>query len=154
MKTVKGNLIDLAEQGHFNIIVQGCNCFETMGSGIAREIKERYPQAYYADLKYSTAGDYNKLGCYSVMIGKQFTIVNAYTQYGFSRGSDVFEYTSFELILQKLAHKYPGCKFGFPLIGCGLAGGDKDRIVGMLEAFARMIDKSGAGGSVTLVEFG
>ena len=152
MKTVKGNLIDLAEQGEFNIIVQGCNCFETMGSGLAREIKERYPAAYYADVKYSSAGDYNKLGCYSVMLGKQFNIINAYTQYGFSRGSDVFEYDSFKLILQKLAHNYPTSKFGFPLIGCGLAGGDKDRIVGMLEEFAKMTDKDG--GSVTLVEFG
>ena len=158
MKTVKGNLIDLAEQGEFNIIVQGCNCFETMGSGIAREIKARYPAAYEADIKYSQAGDYNKLGCYSVMIGKRFNIVNAYTQYGFNRdgaGADVFEYDSFKLILQKLAHFYPTSKFGFPLIGCGLAGGDKDRIVGMLEEFARSLDSTdGAIAPVTLVEFG
>ena len=159
LKTVKGNLIDLAEQGHFNIIVQGCNCFETMGSGLAREIKARYPAAYEADIKYSHAGDYNKLGCFSVMLGKRFNIVNAYTQYGFLGSgdkdgkvyNDVFEYDSFTLILQKLAHFYPTSKFGFPLIGCGLAGGDKDRIVGMLEAFARLMDETG--GSVTLVEF-
>jgi len=153
LKTVKGNLIDLAEQGEFNIIVQGCNCFETMGSGLAREIKARYPAAYEADIKYSHAGDYNKLGCYSVMLSKRFNIINCYSQFGFARDSDVFEYDSFKLILQKLAYAYPGGKFGFPMIGCGLAGGDKDRIVGMLEAFARMMDKTAAGGSVTLVEF-
>ena len=153
LKKIKGNLIDLAEQGEFNVIVQGCNCFETMGKGIAREIRERYPHAYYADLKYSSAGDYNKLGNYSVMVGTQFSIVNAYTQYGFARDRDVFEYASFELILQKLAHAYPSGKFGFPYIGCGLAGGDQDHIVAMLEAFARKIDHAAAGGAVTLVEF-
>lgn len=156
MKTVKGNLIDLAEQGEFNIVVQGCNCFETMGSGIAREIKARYPTAYEADIKYSHAGDYNKLGCFSVMPGKRFNIVNAYTQYGFNRDgsdTDVFEYDSFKLILKKLAYIYPGAHFGFPYIGMGLAGGDKDRIIGMLESFAKAIDKAAAGGSVTLVEF-
>ena len=153
LKHLKGNLLDLAEQGEFDIIVQGCNCFETMGSGIAREIKARYPAAYDADLKYSSAGDYKKLGNYSVMLGKQFNIINAYTQYGFARDNDVFEYDSFKLILQKMAHTYPGGRFGFPYIGMGLAGGDKDRILSMLEGFAKTIDKAAAGGTVTLVEF-
>lgn len=154
LKHTKGNLLDLAEQGEFDIIVQGCNCFETMGSGIAKEIKKRYPAAYDADVKYSSAGDYHKLGDYSVMLGKQFNIINAYTQYGFRTGGkdgDVFEYDSFKLILQKLAHTYPGGRFGFPYIGMGLAGGDKDRILAMLEDFAKTISRSG--GTVTLVEF-
>lgn len=151
MKFVKGNLIDMAEAGDFNIIVQGCNCFQTMGSGLAREIKERYPQAFDADLHYSTSGDYNKLGCYSVLLGKRFNIINAYTQFDFSRGRDVFEYTAFALILQKLAHQYPTCSFGFPKIGCGLAGGDETRIVDMIRDFAELINETG--GSVTVVEF-
>jgi O-acetyl-ADP-ribose deacetylase (regulator of RNase III) len=35
----KGNLIDMAEAGLFDFIVQGCNCHNTMGSGIAKEIR-------------------------------------------------------------------------------------------------------------------
>lgn len=151
MKIIKGNLIDLAEAGNFNIIIHGANCFETMGSGIAKEIKERYPEAYAADVAYSTSGDYNKLGNYSVMLGQRFNIVNAYTQYDFSRGHDVFEYTSFAMILQKLAHQYPRCNFGFPLIGCGLAGGNKTVIMEMLQDFADNVKMTG--GTVTIVEF-
>ena len=52
-----------------------------------------------------------------------------------------------------MAHTYPGGRFGFPYIGMGLAGGDKDRILSMLEGFAKTIDKAAAGGTVTLVEF-
>lgn len=154
LKHIKGNLLDLAEQGNFHIIVQGCNCFKTMGSGIAKEIRERYPEAYEADIQYGVSGDYDKLGNYSVMLGKQFNIVNAYTQYDFNRKyevTDLFEYTSFEMILQKLVHRYPRCNFGFPYIGMGLAGGNKDRIIAMLEKFAEQIEKTG--GSATLVEF-
>lgn len=149
----KGNLLDLAEAGKFNVIVQGCNCFCTMGSGIAREIRERYPEAYAADCT-TVAGDYNKLGNYTVMLGKQFNIVNAYTQYGFNRGgntADIFEYASFAVILQKLAHHYPGCNFGFPYIGMGLAGGNKEVIMQMLEEFSQTVEAGG--GTVTLVEF-
>ena len=155
LKYATGNLIDMAERGDFHVIVHGCNCFNTMGSGIAKEVRERYPEAYEADTNFGAAGDYNKLGNYSVKLGKRFTIINAYTQYNFNRKGetkDVFEYKSFEMILQKLAYEYPTCDFGFPYIGMGLAGGDKTRIIAMLEEFAKMLYNIG-GGTVTLVEF-
>ena len=154
MNVIKGDLLKRARAGDFNVIVHGCNCHETMGSGIARQIREEYPEAYEADKNYSFAGDYNKLGNYSVMLGKAFNIINAYTQFGFNRAgqyNDVFEYTSFDMILQKLAHQYPTCKFGFPLIGMGLAGGDAERIIASLERFTAQVESTG--GSVTLVEY-
>ena len=164
LQLAKGNLIDMAEQGLFDIIVHGCNCQNTMGSGIAAEIRERYPDAYKADYEYMMDEDWRrcppvfKLGSYSearVYGGgrTQFLIVNAYTQVGYlPRGVDHFEYNSFSLILRKLAAIYPDKRFGFPYIGMGLAGGDKDRIIAMLEDFAEKV--SIKGGSVTLVEFG
>ena len=147
----KGNLINMAEQGKFNVIVQGCNCFNTMGGGIAKEIRQRYPAAASIDID-TVRGDYNKLGNWTEYDTDKFVIVNAYTQYNMSTGEDVFEYTAFALILQKLLHTYGSKAMGFPFIGMGLAGGDKDRIMAMLEQFAT--DVRGAGGIVTLVEFG
>ena len=155
----KGNLLDLAEAGEFDIIVQGCNCFNAMGGGIAREIRERYPHVSEVD-SMTDRGDYTKLGSWTkgvVFTGDglnhlgEFTIINAYTQYKMSTGEDVFEYIAFQLILQKLAHMYPGGDFGFPYIGMGLAMGDKDLIIQMLEDFADQI--TATGGTVTLVEF-
>lgn len=152
LKHAKGNLIDMAEAGDFDIIVQGCNCFCAMGSGIAKEIRARYPEAYEIDYE-TEMGDKMKLGGWTSVKPKDFIIVNAYTQYGTSKhGEDVFEYASFEVILKKLAYAYPKLRFGFPYIGMGLAGGDRTRIMAMLEDFAQEI--SAKGGSVTLVEFG
>ena len=154
LKHTKGNLIDLAEQGAFNIIVQGCNCYNTMGSGIAREIRQRYPEAYEVDLQ-TEKGDIMKLGNWTAYDTGAFKIINAYTQYGFNAGgttADLFEYTSFKLILQKLLYVYGKRDFGLPRIGQGLAGGDPERIMAMIEDFAKKV--SAQGGSVTLVEFG
>jgi O-acetyl-ADP-ribose deacetylase (regulator of RNase III) len=145
-----GNLLDLAESEEFDIIVQGCNCFNTMGGGIAREIRERYPVAAIVDNE-TLKGDYNKLGNYTTAFTGKFLIVNAYTQYNMSQGTDVFEYAAFQLILEKLSFVYPGKRFGLPYIGMGLAGGDKDIIIPMIEMFAERI--SAEGGTVTLVEF-
>ena len=149
----KGNLLDLAEAGEFDIVVQGCNCFNAMGGGIAREIRQRYPLVASVDME-TLRGDYNKLGTWTecfVSKGAGFNVINAYTQYNMSTGEDVFEYIAFQLILQKLAHMYPGGDYGFPYIGMGLAMGDKDLIIQMLEDFAAQITSTG--GTVTLVEF-
>ncbi len=151
LKHVKGNLIDLAEAGKFDIIVQGCNCFNTMGGGIAREIRERYPMCAEID-RLTERGDYMKLGNWTEFDQGTFIIINAYTQYNMSTGEDVFEYTAFELILQKLCHAYGDKRIGLPYIGMGLAGGDKDTILEQIDYFAQKV--SAKGGSVTLVEFG
>jgi O-acetyl-ADP-ribose deacetylase (regulator of RNase III) len=157
LKHAKGNLLDLAEAGEFDIVVQGCNCFNTMGGGIAREIRERYPQAADVD-SMTVCGDYTKLGNWTSenVILKNgtitFDIINAYTQYNMSQGTDVFEYTAFQLILEKLTFVYPGKRIGLPYIGMGLAGGDKDVIIPMIEWFAERVALEG--GTTTLVEFG
>jgi O-acetyl-ADP-ribose deacetylase (regulator of RNase III) len=155
LKHVKGDLLQLAREGHFNVIVHGCNCFCTMGSGIAKQIKQEYPEAYEADCA-TVKGAVDKLGTYSVMHGEQFDIVNAYTQYSYNRydqpKNDRFDYESFSKILRSLSRNYKGCNFGFPYIGMGLAGGDKDVIIAQLEMFALIVELGG-GGTVTLVEY-
>jgi O-acetyl-ADP-ribose deacetylase (regulator of RNase III) len=146
-----GNLITLAQEGHFDVIVQGCNCFCTMGGGIAREIREKYPLAASAD-GVTKSGDYTKLGTWTKFeVKDKFLIINAYTQYNMSTGDDVFEYTAFALILQKLAHEYRTARIGFPKIGCGLAGGIEARIMAMLRQFA--LQHAESGGTATVVEF-
>ncbi len=154
----KGNLLDMADRGDFDIIIQGCNCFNAMGAGLAPQIAKRYPMAQEVDSD-TVKGSIQKLGNWTMAYNNptgnpvQFRIINAYTQYSTSRqGEDVFEYAAFELILRKLAHQYGKQRYGLPYIGMGLAGGDKRRILAMIENFAKEI--SAKGGTVTLVEFG
>jgi O-acetyl-ADP-ribose deacetylase (regulator of RNase III) len=157
MEIITGNLIKLAQEGKFDIIVQGCNCHCTMGSGIASQLRELYPQVYEADCK-TVPGDKSKLGTYTLApTDEGFIVVNAYTQYNYNKSgesADLFEYKAFGLILLKLALKAEKgpVHFGFPAIGCGLAGGNKDIIYNLIRAFAVGVEK--AGGTVTIVEFG
>ena len=51
-------------------------------------------------------------------------------------------------ILDKLAEEFPTSSFGFPSIGCGLAGGDKRRILDTIDNFSKLIE-----GSVTIVKW-
>ena len=158
LKHTKGNLLDLAEAGEFDAIVHGCNCFNAMGAGLAPQIAQRYPRAEEID-SATIRGNIAKLGNFTMAWSdhyepavRPFKIFNAYTQYVTSQqGEDVFEYESFAVILRKLAHEYGGHRFGLPYIGMELAGGDKKRILAMIENFALAV--TAKGGSVTLVEF-
>jgi len=153
MKLVKGDLLALGKANEFDIIVQGCNCWNVMGSGIAKSIREQFPDAWLADQE-TLAGDRNKLGCYTIGMAGRLVIINAYTQFNTAKysGEDVFEYKSFELVLDKLAKRFGKYRIGLPMIGMGLAGGDPERIIPLIEDFSSKMQAQG--GSVTLVEFG
>ena len=49
MKEVTGDLVKLAKNGEFDVIVHGCNCECIMGGGIAKQIRQAFPTAYDAD---------------------------------------------------------------------------------------------------------
>lgn len=151
MKVIQGDLLAMGKNGDFDIIVQGCNCFCVMGSGIAAQIAQQFPDAKLADDE-TVRGDAGKLGTYTIGMGGRLVIINAYTQYSTAKnGEDVFEYHAFQRILDKLVVRLGTWRFGFPLIGMGLAGGNKERIMAMLENFSQRVEAKG--GSVTLVEF-
>ena len=153
LKRTKGDLIALGKANEFDILVHGCNCLNTMGGGIARQIAEQFPDAYIADQE-TVKGSKDKLGTYSIGMGGRLVIVNAYTQYAFNTSGfteDQFEYGAFQKILHKLAYRWGTWRFGLPMIGMGLAGGDPKRIIAMIEDFATKVSESG--GSVTLVEY-
>lgn len=160
--TIDGNLITMADNGDFDIICHGANCFHKMASGIAGQIVKKWPEVAAAD-RQTEYGSRNKLGSFSEVDvvgsnGHSFKILNAYTQFTYGRGKDIFEYGAFETFLNRLCAKVYGLhsqtgapvKIGFPMIGCGLAGGDPDKVLAILNKFAEDL---GDMGDVTVVKF-
>ena len=83
MKEVAGDLIKLAKNGKFDVIVHGCDCECTMGGGIAKQIRKAFSEAYAADRR-TTACDSRKIGSFSFAKvkldnGEHLVIVNGYT---------------------------------------------------------------------------
>lgn len=135
MKKVKGNLIHLALAGKFDVIVHGCNCFCTMGAGIARQIRDTFPEAYQADLK-TGMGDRNKLGtCSMARIQRNrtcFTLVNAYTQYDFTGQDVLVDYHAVQIVFASIKKNFTRKRIGYPKLGAGLANGDWEIISGII----------------------
>lgn len=149
MKTIRGDLLKLALEGEFEVIVHGCNCLCTMGAGIAKFVKATFPEAYEADLE-TGKGDRSKMGTYSSATvnrnGHEITIVNAYTQYHYRGKKPLVDYDALAEVFTKIGRDFDGKRIGYPLIGAGLGGGDWARI-------SDLIDGALKGQDHTLVEF-
>ena len=146
MKYIKGDIIELADSGNYDVVFHGCNCQNTMGSGVAKALRDRWPEIYEADCK-TPKGSPFKLGQASVAnvltkSGKTIRIFNAYTQYNYlPRGVLHFEYGALISFLYELEELLqPGQKVLIPKIGSGLAGGDWTIIEGILNQFADTFD--------------
>jgi len=142
---LKGNVIE----SDCDVIIHGCNCFRNMSSGIAKAIKEIYPEAFVADFG-TVYRDRNKLGTFShVKVKNKFFpekdvyIVNAYTQYTFGRkeGEIYADYEAIRNVMLKVNSFFVNThdtqfKIGMPKIGAGLARGDWEIISSLInEAF-------------------
>lgn len=127
MKYIHGDLLKLATDGAFDVIAHGCNCFCTMGAGIAKGVATHFPSAYAADRR-TAKGDLAKLGTCSfaeVEVGDRvLTIVNAYTQYDFRGRGRKADYDAIRSCMRWLRAKFPKARIGLPKIGAGLGGGD------------------------------
>ena len=136
MQTIRGDLLQLALDGKFDVIVHGCNCQCQMGKGIALSVKQRFPEAYAADCATSK-GDPAKLGSISVADierdGLTFHVVNGYTQFHWQGKGVKADYQAIRKVMQAVKARFAGKRIGYPKIGAGLAGGDWQTIVAIIE---------------------
>ena len=133
LKYIPGDLIKLALAGQFDVIVHGCNCFCTMGSGVAGAIARapEFAPAVLAD-RQTMKGDYLKLGTYTYAVcPPNVTVINAYTQYDYGSSGRHVEYLAVKNCLERVAKNFMGNngpwrlnRIGIPKIGAGLGGGD------------------------------
>jgi O-acetyl-ADP-ribose deacetylase (regulator of RNase III) len=133
IKYIDGDLVKDAEL--FDVIAHCCNCFCTMGAGIAPQIKAKFPQAYEADCE-TINGDTNKLGTISYTENTKPIVVNLYGQFDYTgrrTGQMDLDYTALRSALREMKNQFSGLLFGLPKIGAGLAGGDWDVIEAIIE---------------------
>jgi len=133
MKTKEINIFHEFVQHKNIIMVHGANCFHTMGGGIAKIVKEKYPKAYEADCA-TPKGDINKLGTYSfakVDLKRNRYIANLYTQFTYGQnhfGDRELSYDALYNSFQKLLKDIENSEIETVLIpygiGCGLAKGN------------------------------
>jgi O-acetyl-ADP-ribose deacetylase (regulator of RNase III) len=143
---IKGDLIELAKQGNFDVIAHGCNCMSHMGAGIAPQMAKAFGANQFEMEKWGpTIEKLGNIDHDTVVLGEnaiwslskcknnrnepELTVVNAYTQYHYGhKFGPPLDYEALTLCLRKMNLVFKGKRIGLPQIGAGLAGGDWGRI--------------------------
>lgn len=139
IEIIKGNLLDAFDKGEVNVIAHCCNMQNTMGTGIAKQIKQRYPQAFIADTEWYS---WNKNKPVELFISRATVfdkrIFNLYGQVNYGRTSRHLHYGMLAMALQQMKQAltdYPNLSIGFPMgMGCGNAGGNWQVVYELIEA--------------------
>lgn len=146
IKYIDGDLV--RDSDEYEVISHGCNCFNTMGAGIALQIKNKFPEAYEVDCR-TKSGDLNKLGTITYTTNTYPIVVNSYTQYSFGAykiGGMDLDYMAVKTCMQAIKKEFSGKKIGLPMIGSMLGGGN-------WEVTKRIIEEVFEGEDVTVVNF-
>jgi O-acetyl-ADP-ribose deacetylase (regulator of RNase III) len=132
---VNGDILDAEEF----IVCHQVNCFGVMGAGLAKQIKNRYIKAFneYQKLCKEKNYDYSLLGtaqivpCYGIKVGDFKIIANIFGQYRYGTGVIQTNYEALEVGFRQVRDYADNHGFSIAIpygIGCGLAGGDWDKV--------------------------
>ena len=120
----------------FEVIAHGCNCAGGFGAGIAAVIARIHPNARSEYLKKFKKEGWTPGQVQMVAIGNNKFIANCGTQKHYlPRGRDLFEYEAFKDVCKTLKKHCleKNLRLALPKIGAGLAGGDWNRILKIME---------------------
>jgi len=157
---VRGDILKAFDNKEVDVILQSCHCFNNMGVGLSKKIRDRYPEAEAAD-NATIRGDVAKIGTYSVAeLPDGRAIINAYAQYGYGkigpRADEVLNnetdvkgrdpdrphvsYDSLRTILKNVNEEFKGKRIALPTIGADLGRSDWNRIKGIIKETLTDVD--------------
>lgn len=126
-------------------IMHGCNAKGIMGSGVAKLIRDKYPEAYNQYFKIGHEFGYRMGEIIIASCGDKINdsdnfklIVNAITQERF--GNDTIRYVSYDAIadamnaVNKMYNTHQITEVAMPQIGAGLGGGNWNVIASIIES--------------------
>ena len=131
-----GCLIEGFKAGEVRAIAHQANCFNTMGSGVAKALREAFPEIYEADCQ-TEKGSRDKLGSLSWTFNEHGMMFNLYGQYNY--GYDGSQYTDLDALEQsfKVMKLFLDATdvthVGLPKLGCGLAGANWADVEAIIE---------------------
>ena len=141
MEFIEGNIFECNDEA----ILHQVNCQGVMGSGIAKEIKRRYPNVFY---QYKEMCENNKLSPSSLLkskllgeilvcsqnVNKERYIINLFAQDRYGSSGCYTDYEALKTCLRKVNNQFRGKSVAIPYkMSCNRGGGDWKIVLKIIE---------------------
>lgn len=125
LKYLKQNIVEVKR----GIVAHGCNCQGVMGSGVAKAVRSKWPEAYqrYAEIceGYDRSSDLLGLTHFVFMEKSSLVVANCFTQHSYGKdGKKYADPEAIEIALEQvfMLSRTTTLPIYMPKIGCGLGG--------------------------------
>jgi len=142
IKVINGNILNASE----NIICQQVNCKKVMGSGLAKQIRTKYPEVYQSYKKFCESekellGEVNSVVVQDKATNRTYIILNIFGQDGYGRDKQYTDYNALKRAFKRIYDNlnisgmpFYGMSIAIPYnFGCGLAGGNWNIVYKIIE---------------------
>ena len=135
---IKGDILTPNEDKDKKVIVcHQVNCKGVMGAGLAKQIKDKFPDTYYSyNSLCATQGSKNLgkvLYCFDSEKDYNYIIANCFGQDNYGRDKIYTDYQALRSCFTSIAETFSDYVIRIPyFMGCGLAGGDWYIVLGMI----------------------
>ena len=143
VKYIKGDILNVTK----GIIVQQVNCIGVMGAGLAKQIRDKWPDIYdsYKTRIHSTENTKELLGkTFFDYVENNLFIASIFGQYYYGHQAKFTNYTALFNGLNSVAEISATYKTAMYIpkgLGCGLAGGNWDFVEAYIQDLDLFFDK-------------
>lgn len=133
IKIIEGNILEAIE----DIVAHQTNCMGVMGSGLAKQIKDKYYKVFEEYQKYCHNNKFTALGnCQIINVSKDKYVANLFGQYKYDREKQHTDYEALEeaLFSLKVTCKDHNKTVTLPYnLSCKLTDGDWNIVYDIIE---------------------
>lgn len=134
LKIIKGDIFE----SNADAILHQVNCQGVMGSGVAKQVREKYPNVYQsykrACDKLGSNGVFGKIQVCAINPEKTRFVVNLFSQLNYGYSGCYTDYEKLKECLKKVNERFSGRSVAIPyLMGCHRGGGNWEVVSKIIE---------------------
>ncbi len=140
MKEIRGDILTPVTDGTPTIVCHQVNCMGVMGAGLAKQIKDRFPDVFSIYKERCSICRQNpqaNLGHVQFCVtpdGNGYIIANIFGQLYYGAGKRQTDYGALRDGLRRVSEAFPNSTIRIPYgMGCGLGGGDWNVVLSIIQ---------------------